>query len=191
MEGYFIKYQFILPDNTKHSSYSYQKLFRAIYGYTQNVTKSGGKTYRYFRKGVLSDVPYIKAGKNSVIIPPYALNKFLNFLKSGNNPAHCWKTKGSWKAQFYMDEKKLTDEEVAKALDDLLDRLTIDTKEGSVKLSDVLSQLSFKKEFSKELGNLVLNESQKIINLDWFKECYMKSSKLQKFYDDYKKARLV
>lgn len=63
VRGYFIQYRFILPDSIKHSSYTYQKLFRAIYGYTQAVHKGSGKNYQYHRQGILSNYPFIRPGK--------------------------------------------------------------------------------------------------------------------------------
>src|SRR3989344_3839606 len=122
-KGHFIKYNFIIPETTKHSSYTYQKLFRALYGYTQNVTKSNGKTYKYHRKGILSDIPYIRPGKNCVIIPPKSFAPLETFFKTGKNPTHYWKTKGNWKAVFYFEEKDLEENSVITALKELTERL--------------------------------------------------------------------
>src|SRR4030042_1173873 len=83
VKGYFIQYKFIIPENMKHSSYTYQKLFRALYGYTQAVFKSNGKTYHYHRAGVLSATPYLRPGKNCVIIPPGKFQHLLDFFKTG------------------------------------------------------------------------------------------------------------
>ena len=85
VDAYFIQYKFIVPKSLSHSSYTYQKLFRALYGYTQAVYKSSGKTYKYHRKGVLSDVPFLRPTKNTVIIPVSALQKLLNFFNTGEN----------------------------------------------------------------------------------------------------------
>jgi len=122
MKGYFIQYKFIVPESTKHSSYTYQKLFRALYGYTQNVTKSNGKTYHYLRKGILSDFPYIRPGKNCVIIPPKSFNSLDTFFKTGKNPSHYWRVKGDWKAVFYLDEKSLDENQVINAIKNQIKR---------------------------------------------------------------------
>ena len=128
--GFFIQYKFITPKSTKRSSYTYQKLFRALYGYTQNVTKANGKTYRYRRNGVLSSTAYIRPGKNCVIIPNSAFNSLTTFFKTGKNPTHFWEEKGDWKAVYYMDEKNLKEEDVLKALDDFLDRTFLSKEAG-------------------------------------------------------------
>ena len=80
--------QYGLKWQGKRSSYIYQRFFRAIYGYTQVVSKSNGKRYVYHRPGVLTNIPYLKAGKNAVIIPPSGTKPLLDFLKTGKNPAH-------------------------------------------------------------------------------------------------------
>ena len=133
LRGYFIQYKFIVPESIKHSSYTYQKLFRALYGYTQNVTKSNGKSYKYHRRGVLSSTPYIRPGKNCVIIPPGTFNSLIDFFKTGKNPSHYWQGKGDWKAVYYMDEKNLTEDDVRAALEEQLDRTYIVTNTGEHK----------------------------------------------------------
>ncbi|GAG48539.1 unnamed protein product, partial [marine sediment metagenome] len=110
VDSYFIQYKFILPESVSHSSYSYQKLFRALYGYTQAVNKSSGKNYKYHRQGVLSSYPYLRAGKNCVIIAPDAFQNLISFFKTGRNPAHKWEVKGNWKAVYYMDEKAIPEQ---------------------------------------------------------------------------------
>ncbi len=147
LTGFFIQYKFITSEKVKHSSYAYQKLFRALYGYTQNVTKSNGKTYKYKRKGILSDIPHIRSGKNCVIIPNTAFNNLATFFKTGKNPTHLWQDKGDWKAVYYMDEKNLKEEDVIKALEDLVARSFVSTTNGehavvglSTELTTILSK---------------------------------------------------
>jgi len=38
-DAFLVRYKIKVHDEVKHSSYLYQKLFRAIYGYTQVVCK--------------------------------------------------------------------------------------------------------------------------------------------------------
>ncbi len=193
-KGFFIQYKFILPESIKHSSYTYQKLFRALYGYTQNVTKSNGKTYSYHRKGVLSSHPHIRPGKNCVIIPTNAFNNLTTFFKTGKNPTHFWKMKGDWKAVFYMDEKKVSDKEAIDALERNLDGTFIENKneEQSSILGELSLLLSNKKE-SKNLDqaylNLVVNEAEKVCQNEWFKEFYAKSPKLTDFHRKLKELK--
>ncbi len=188
VKGFYIKYNFILADNVKYSSYTYQKLFRAIYGYTQNVTKANGKTYRYHRKGVLSDVPYIKTGKNSVIIPPKALNSLDNFFKTGKNPAHYWQAKGNWKATFYMDEKELGESQVVAAIKSHISR-AFQTMSGDVFVPDITVLAGKAKAgevVPEEHIKISLEEAEKIISNPWFKDVYSKDPDLKKFFENYK-----
>ncbi|MFH1256367.1 MAG: hypothetical protein V1494_03675 [Candidatus Diapherotrites archaeon] len=189
VNGFFIQYKFIIPESVKHSSYTYQKLFRAIYGYTQNVSKSNGKTYRYHRKGVLSDIPYIRPGKNCVIIPPSAFNKLVTFFKTGKNPTHAWEGKGDWKAVYYMDEKHLNEKEVVSALESLIDRTYVFTKSKVPRQVDsALSELvDVEADTRDPLRQSMLTEAEKILNTSWFKESSLKSERLSSFYASYKK----
>lgn len=185
-KGFFIQYKFIIPKTVKHNSYTYQKLFRAIYGYTQNVTKSNGKTYAYHRKGVLSDFPHIRPGKNCVIIPTAAFNNLTNFFKTGKNPTHFWRVKGDWKAVYYMDEKNISEQDAILALEDTLKSSYVENVDGDYSSleSELNVLLDRKKNSSKiDAGYLssVVTQAEKIFQSDWFKECYSKSEKLVDF----------
>ena len=189
MDAYFIQYKFIVPKSLSHSSYTYQKLFRALYGYTQAVYKSSGKTYKYYRKGVLSDVPFLRPTKNTVIIPVSALQKLLNFFNTGENPAHQWVRKGEWKAVYYMNEKKLNEQTAAKALEALLDRLWVGTDNDRRLLFDELKQAATNS-LDKAYVQSLLQASKKVVSCEWFSKCYMSSNKLSSFkklYDSLKK----
>lgn len=176
-----IQYQFVLPSTTKHTSYSYQKLFRAIYGYTQNVTKNSGKVYRYHRRGVVSTTPYIHIGKNKIIIPKEDTEPIIEFFKTGQNPTHNWRGKGDWKATYYVDNTTITEEQATKALEAALDRCYIKTKkEAPQKLLEKLKNLQHQKEAEDNTTtNKTLKEAKHIVNCSWFNECCSKSAKLQ------------
>ena len=194
VKGFFIQYKFILPETIKHSSYTYQKLFRAIYGYTQNVTKSNGKRYTYHRKGVLSDYPHSRPGKNCVIISKNAFNDLTTFFKTGKNPAHFWKVKGDWKAVYYMDEKNLNTEDAVKALEDTLDRVYVEAEGGEhANLDGELTLLTDLKKNNKTPDpaylKKVLSEAEKIVQHEWFKDCHTSSEKLSSFYKKYKAVK--
>ena len=191
LKGYFVQYKFILPKEIRHSSYTYQKLFRAIYGYTQNVSKGGGKSYKYYRKGVLSNIPYIRPGKNSVIIPPSAFNQLSTFLKTGKNPTHHWKEKGDWKAVYYMDEKQVSEAEVISALESLLSRLYLLSGEGEVKVVDHVNYLleNSKAHDGAALVAATVKSAEPLINSEWFGSYYKQSEKLSSFFDNYKKLK--
>ncbi len=196
VKGYFIQYKFILPESIKHSTYTYQKLFRAIYGYTQNVTKSNGKVYHYHRKGVLSDTPYIRPGKNTVIIHPAAFSKFKQFFATGQNPSHNWRSKGDWKAVYYMDEKEVDEKKVAEALENLLDRTYVmSTNKIPVSLPEELGTILDKHKLSEKVDEgqkqRVLAEAQIIASHEWFRNHHTHSKKLIEFHEKVKSLRAV
>lgn len=194
LKGYFIQYKFIIPDNLKHSSYTYQKLFRALYGYTQAVFKSSGKTYHYHREGVLSAVPYIRPGKNCVIIPPGVFQKLIEFFKTGKNPAHAWRGKGEWKAVYYMNEKDIDETTALKSIEEMLERKYVLTNaKEHEKLINELNIAAEKGKSGLDPGylSLLLAEAQPIVSNDWFKQVYNQSGKLKEFYSSYKKLKGV
>ena len=191
LKAYFIQYKFILPESIKHSEYTYQKLFRALYGYTQNVTKSNGKTYVYHRKGVLSDAPYLRVGKNSVVIHPSVFSKLKSFFNTGNNPTHKWNIKGDWKAVYYMDEKDVDEIKAAKALEEMLERFYVPNAEkGHEKLTSEMNIVIAKSKNNESVDanykkHLVDTASQ-ISQMDWFKTCATKSTILVEFNEKLK-----
>ena len=187
IKGFFIQYKFIIPETTLHSSYTYQKLFRAIYGYTQNVTKANGKTYHYHRRGILSATPYLRPGKNCVIISPPAFKPLETFFNTGRNPSHAWRVKGDWKAVFYMDEKVLEDAQVISSIKDQIDRL-FQPHLGDEGLPDLglLAGQAREGPVPRERLGPALAEAENIVSNPWFKEIFLKDKSLKKFYDDYK-----
>lgn len=194
VKSYFIQYKFILPESIKHSTYTYQKLFRAIYGYTQNVTKSNGKTYHYFRKGVLSDTPYYRPGKNTVVIHPDVFPKLKQFFATGQNPSHKWITKGDWKAVYYMDEKELDESKIVQSLEDLLDRTYLATSSAPpAKLMDELSTILDTRSSSETPSDgrkrAALAEAQNILSHEWFQQHHPKSKTLTEFNDKVKQLK--
>ena len=180
VDAYFIQYKFILPKSVSHSSYTYQKLFRALYGYTQAVHKSSGKSYKYHRKGVLSEYPFLRPAKNTVIIPPSALQKLINFFNTGSNPAHRWLRKGEWKAVYYMNEKKLKENVAARALENLLNRLWVNAEGEKRLLFDELRRVA-NEGADPNYKAMLLSEAKKVLNSEWFNKCYVYSKTLEKF----------
>ena len=192
LRGYFIQYKFIIPDTLKHSSYTYQKLFRALYGYTQAVFKSSGKTYRYHRSGILSDTPYVRPGKNCVIIPPNTFQTLIEFFKTGKNPAHAWRDKGDWKAVYYMNEKGVDETVAVKAIEELLDRkFVVTNSKAHETLANELNIAAGKGKTGVDSGylSLLLAEAQVIVSNEWFKPVYPHSDKLKGFYSNYKQLK--
>lgn len=177
VQGVLIQYKFILPAGIKHSSYTYQKLFRAIYGYTQNVSKSNGKTYRYHRPGVLSTLPHTKPGKNAVLVPPSALAALADFFKTGKNPSHDWHVKGDWKAVYYTDQKVVSPAEATKALEAAAQRVLSSFGLGSE------SDLSTESAAKEDEGKLKACQSElaRLAACEWAKDC-APSALLQKLF---------
>jgi len=188
VRGYFVQYRFILPENIKHSSYTYQKLFRAIYGYTQAVNKSNGKTYRYHRLGILSKYPYIRPGKNCVIVPPKAFQPLQDFFKTGHNPTHNWTVKGEWKCTYFLNEKDVEDKLVVSSLEDMLSRKYIEGTDGLVKVSNELER-ALKGDMAPAYIKLLLSEARDLAEQDWFREVYSQSKSLSDFYSNYKELK--
>ncbi|HIH33118.1 MAG TPA: hypothetical protein HA227_02590 [Candidatus Diapherotrites archaeon] len=195
-KGYFIQYKFIIPETMKHSDYTYQKLFRAIYGYTQRVTKSSGKSYAYHRKGILSTVPYVKHGKNCVIVPTEVFANLKNFFLTGNNPTHRWQLKGDWKAVYYLNEKDLEDSVVVKSLEELLDRTFIlsSSKEHQTiesELKNTITLIAQSQKIDEGYKKVLLDTAQKIAGFPWFKQYYSKSERLMYFNKLYNDLRTL
>ena len=192
VKGYFIQYKFILPENIKHSSYTYQKLFRALYGYTQAVDKASGKRYKYHRRGVLSEIPHIRPGKNCVIIPTEHFQRLKEFFHTGKNPSHNWRGKGDWKANYYLDDKAIKDEDAIKALEEVLDKgLVFEGINEPISLFNAMKKLSESSQTTQEKTYLVgvFQKAKEIVNSDWFKTVYPSSEKLGSFYSGYKKLK--
>lgn len=196
LKGYFIQYKFLIPEEIKHSSYTYQKLFRALYGYTQNVTKSNGKTYKYHRRGILSGNPYLRPGKNCVIIPPNIFAGLIDFFKTGKNPSHKWVVKGNWRAVYYMNEKDVPLGDVVSAAEELLDRtyLLSTAKEHEMLLNEMNNLIALKNKNSpldQPYRKAVVEEAQKIASLEWVSQVLQKSEKLRNFSQALSELKLV
>lgn len=196
VKGYFIQYKFIVPETIKHSSYTYQKLFRALYGYTQNVTKSSGKTYKYHRRGILSTHPHSRPGKNCVIIPKSVFPTLIDFFKTGKNPTHKWSGKGDWKATYYMDEKDLDPASVAVAVEGLVDRtFVLTTSKDHERLENEITNLIALSKQQKKIDDaykkLVLSEAQQVVSSEWFPEAISNSPKLKHFNQLYNELKSI
>lgn len=189
VKSYFVQYRFILPDSTKHSSYTYQKLFRGIYGYTQAVYKGSGKTYHYHREGILSNYPYIRPGKNCVIIPTAAFQTLQEFFKTGKNPTHFWQEKGDWKCTYFLNEKELSEKEVATSIENLLSRKFVEGVEGKVLLLNEMKRIVAQSGTDEGYKSALLKEAQNIVDLEWFRQTYQQSQGLIEFYDLFKKLK--
>ncbi len=161
MKGYSVKYTF--KGGKKHSSYEYQRFFRAIYGYTQVVRKRNGKEYKYMREGVLTRFPYIRIGRCHVIIPEEALGPLVEFFKTAKNPAHKFQYLGEWKVSYFLEEITVKPEQARDAVLSALDRILV----GGASLSSILRDVN-------SYGNDVLASAYaagaSTFRTRWFKE---------------------
>lgn len=182
----FIKYKFIFNNNIKHTSYVYQKVFRSIYGYNQNVTKNNNKIYNYFRKGILYNIPYIKPCKNGVIIPVGYENKLINYFNTGENPTHKWRTKGDWKVEYNINKIDIDSESVILCLENFINEYLIVNKNNTQsKLIDEITKINNNEIFDNNYIMYIINILEKIINLDWFKQNMNESSILKEINNNY------
>lgn len=141
MKGYLIKYRY--KGAQPSSSYQYQRFFRALYGYTQVVTKSNGKTYVYYREGVLTTYPHIREGRNTVTVPENALEPLINFFKTGKNPAHEFEDLSNWTVTYYIEEVSVDESSALRAIYSALNRVMVRTDTGLVRLRDLLQKTTF------------------------------------------------
>ena len=182
VKSYMVKYKVKMNGEYNHSDYDYQKIFRAIYGYTQNVTKGNGKVYIYHRPGILSKTPYIKKGKNEVIIPKDNLTSLLDFFKTGENPAHKWAEKGNWQATYTLYDVDISEQQAKKAIDKLINSVFIVDDEGITKrIINILEDYKENKTPSLPLKNILLTEIRKIQSLEWYSNIQDKTSIIKQF----------
>ncbi len=121
VRGYRIRYH-IWWDGPR-TSYNYQRFFRAIYGYTQVVVKSNGKSYIYHRPGVLTPYPYIREARKVVIVPDMAAQALIDFFKTGKNPAHNFQDLKDWNVSYTIEEAKVSERDALTSIIEALMRL--------------------------------------------------------------------
>jgi len=192
----YIKYKFIFNDNIKHSSYLYQKMFRSIYGYTQNVTKKDKKTYWYYRAGVLEDIPYIRPGKNSIIIPINTEHKIINFFNTGKSPIHNFKEKGEWSINYDIEKIEINQEDIIKTIDDFINSTIVISIDGkNTKLIDELNKIINDKEyaskFKKANKNNLISKINKILEIDWVDKTKESSENVKLLISLFDKAKEI
>lgn len=182
-KAYMVKYKVKMIGEYNHSDYSYQKIFRAIYGYTQNVTKGNGKIYIYHRPGILSKTPYIKKGKNEVIVPKECLTALLDFFKTGENPAHKWAEKGNWNATYTLYDVEVSEQHAKKAIDRVINSTFIVDDDGTVKrILNLLEEMFEQNKMpSQPLKNTLLNDIKKIQNMEWYLMIIDKTTLIKRF----------
>jgi len=182
-KAYMVKYKVKMVGDYNHSDYGYQKIFRAIYGYTQNVTKGNGKIYIYHRPGVLSKTPYLKKGKNEVIVPRDSLTPLLDFFKTGDNPAHKWSEKGNWTATYTLYDIDISEQQAKKAMDRTINSTFLLDDDGNVKrILNILEEIfENNKTPSLPLKNALITEIKKLTNFEWYTFISDKTTLMKRF----------
>ncbi len=66
------------------------RFFKALYGWEQRIPAEK-KTYVYHREGLLDDMPHMKVGQSSFIVPDADFNKVVSFFEQWSNKI-IWKT---------------------------------------------------------------------------------------------------
>lgn len=66
------------------------RFFKALYGWEQRVP-SEKKTYVYRREGVLDEMPHMKVGQGSFIVPEDDFDRVIGFFEQWHNKI-IWKT---------------------------------------------------------------------------------------------------
>ncbi|MCX8189753.1 MAG: hypothetical protein N3F05_00825 [Candidatus Diapherotrites archaeon] len=128
----------------------------------------------------MSDVPFIRPSKNSIIIPVDSFQKLINFFNTGENPAHRWSSKGEWKAVYYLSDKQINEQLAAKACEKVLDRQWVSSNNEKILLENFLSKLPTTRtdQNSKEI---ILPTCNKLISHEWFLKSYSYSERLTNF----------
>jgi len=169
VKAFMVKYKIKMNGEYKHSDYGYQKLFRAIYGYTQVVTKSNGKRYVYHRPGVLSNTPYIKKGKNEIILTKDGFSKFTDFLKTRKNPTHKWEEKGNWTASYSMYDVDISEDQAQKSIEDLIKNTFLIMPDGNnKKIMDVLEEIERGTLFDENIIKMYDKTIKNIQSMEWY-----------------------
>lgn len=182
-KAYMVKYKVKMNGEYNHSDYGYQKIFRAIYGYTQNVTKGNGKIYIYHRPGVLSKTPYIKKGKNEVMVPKDCLTQLLDFFKTGENPAHKWSEKGNWTATYTLYDVDISEQQAKKAIDRIINSTFVVDDDGNTKRILNLFEDMFEQNRvpSNPLKIVLYNEIKRLQSLEWYNLVQDKTTLIKRF----------
>lgn len=192
----YIKYKFIFDNNIKHSSYLYQKVFRSIYGYTQNVTKKDKKTYLYHREGVLENIPFIRPGKNGIVVPINTEHNIINFFNTGKSPTHNFKERGEWSIDYDIQKIEVNEVDIIKATESFINSIVVVSIDGkNTKLFDELNRIINDKEYSSKFKKAnkdnLINKINNILEIDWLKKTKENSEKIKNFISLFTKVKEI
>jgi hypothetical protein len=168
-------------------------VFRSIYGYTQNVTKKDKKTYQYYREGVIEDLPHIRPGKNSLILPINTEHKLINFFNTGKSTTHNFREKGDWNIDYSIDKVEINEQDIIIALENFIKNQNVISQSGNNnklinELDLIINNQDYFNKYKKPNKNNLLNKLNIIESLDWFIKCKNKSEFIDEFT---KKVELI
>lgn len=185
----YIKYKFIFNNNKiNHNSYNYQKLFRVIYGYTQNITKKDKKIYKYHRQGIIEDLPFIRPGRNCIILPINTEYKLINFFDNKIGAAHNFKEKDYYFVKYTIDKIEVNDLEIINCLEKYINNCNIISFDGKQdklinELNKIINEPEYLNKFKKKNKDNLLDKLNNITSIDWFVKCKGKSDIVSGFLD--------
>jgi hypothetical protein len=184
----YIKYKFIFNKDIKTTSYTYQKVFRSIYGYYQIICKKNSKKHTYYRKGILSDIPYIKSNKNSVIIPNGFENKLIDYFNTGENPTHNWKMKGDWKIDYNINNISLDLKNIAISIEPFIKNYKIlsnDNNKNYNYLEFELNKIVDNKIFNTNYNYYLIKKLKYLFDFEWVYKSINYSKYIEDIYNKY------
>jgi len=176
----FIKYKFIFNKDIKHTSYTYQKVFRDIYGYNQNVTKNNNKVYKYYRRGIINNIPFIKPGKNSIILPIGFEEQLIKYFDSIKNISD------KYILTYSVDKIDINKESVIESFEKFINEykiLNLDNK--NILLINELNNIINNNINNKNYLLYIIKQCEYIINLSWFNDIKDQSELITNFYKNY------
>lgn len=187
----YIKYKFTFNNNIKHSSYLYQKVFRSIYGYTQNVTKKDRQSYQYYRKGVISDIPFLRPGKNSIILPLNTEQKLLNFFNTGKSTTHNFREKGEYIIEYNINRVEINEIDIVRCLENYIENMYVVSIDGNnikliYELDLIINDLEHYNKYRKPNKDNLIKKLNFITGIDWFMKCENSSELIFNFLNKIK-----
>jgi hypothetical protein len=176
----FIKYKFIFNKDIKYTSYTYQKVFRDIYGYNQNVTKKNNKVYKYFRKGIINDIPFIKPGKNAIILPigyKDKLKTYFDNLKYKSN---------KYDLTYSIEKIDINDESIVFAIEKFINNYyIINLSNKNKNLLNELDNIIINKINDKNYILYILKKCNFLFNINWVNDIKDKSKLVIDLFNKY------
>jgi len=117
----------------------------------------------------LSNYPYIKKGKNEVILTKEGFSRFIDFLKTGRNPTHKWEEKGNWTSSYSMYDIDILDQQIEKAMFNLIKGTFVLTPEGiNRRILDVLEDIDSGVVYDENLMRMYDKKIKEIQILEWY-----------------------